>query len=55
VLLLYLAGSVLGGVGVFVSQATALPAYLAALSVALVALATLVWLERRIPLGDGGS
>ena len=55
VLLLYIAGSALGGVGVFVSQASALGGYLAAVSVTLVALATLVWLERRLPLGESGA
>jgi UDP-GlcNAc:undecaprenyl-phosphate GlcNAc-1-phosphate transferase len=55
VLLLYLAGSALGGVGVFVSQASALGAYLAALLVTLVALAALVWLECRAPLGENSS
>jgi UDP-GlcNAc:undecaprenyl-phosphate GlcNAc-1-phosphate transferase len=55
VLLLYLAGCALGGIGIFVSRATALGAYLAAVSVALIALVALVWLERRVPLNQSGS
>ena len=54
VLLLYLAGAALGGVGVFVSQASAWGGYGAALAVAAVALAALIWLERRVPLAENG-
>jgi UDP-GlcNAc:undecaprenyl-phosphate GlcNAc-1-phosphate transferase len=47
VLLLYLAGGAVGGVGLFVSESTAGPAYVAAAATLVTALAFMVVLERR--------
>jgi UDP-GlcNAc:undecaprenyl-phosphate GlcNAc-1-phosphate transferase len=49
VLLLYVAGGVLGGVATFVSVATPVTAYATAVTVTLIAGATLTWLECRVP------
>jgi UDP-GlcNAc:undecaprenyl-phosphate GlcNAc-1-phosphate transferase len=49
VLLLYLAGCMLGGMALFVSVATARTAYTVALLAALAAVVTMLWLEYRTP------